>query len=145
MTWSKQELGRIGQTDDLHIAPFREDGVTYGTPTWIWSVVVEGALYVRAYNGRSSRWYRAALKQRAGRILAAGPYLAAMVGARARAATDTALGVDSGFRRALFRRGMAPSRPRSDAPAKHSRGSTYEPRRHGRSEIRRTIQTLHSD
>jgi hypothetical protein len=26
--------------------------VTYGTPTWIWSVAVDGALYVRAYNGR---------------------------------------------------------------------------------------------
>jgi hypothetical protein len=36
-TWSKQELSKIAEADDLHIAPFREDGVTYGTPTWIWS------------------------------------------------------------------------------------------------------------
>ncbi|MBV8228112.1 MAG: DUF2255 family protein [Verrucomicrobia bacterium] len=43
---------RIAQVDDLHISPLREDGVTYGTPTWIWSVAVEGALYVRAYNGQ---------------------------------------------------------------------------------------------
>jgi hypothetical protein len=72
MTWSSDELRRIAETDDLHISPFREDGVTYGTPTWIWSVVVDGALYVRAYHGQNSRWYQAALRQRAGRITATG-------------------------------------------------------------------------
>src|SRR4051812_4685480 len=70
--WSTEELGAIGSTDDLHIAPFRDDGKTYGTPTWIWSVVVGEDLYVRAYNGTSSRWYQSALKQKAGRIIAAG-------------------------------------------------------------------------
>jgi hypothetical protein len=53
-TWSKDELRKIAETDDLHISPFREDGKTYGTPTWIWSVVVDDALFVRAYNGQSS-------------------------------------------------------------------------------------------
>lgn len=117
-TWPKDELRKMAGTDDLHIAPFREDGVTYGygTPTWIWSVAVDDALYVRAYNGQSSRWYRAAMLQKAGRITAAGmtkevsfepvggpindlvddayrtkyrgsPYLNAMIGARARSAT----------------------------------------------------------
>jgi hypothetical protein len=115
--WPKDELRRIAETDDLQVAPFREDGTTYGTPTWIWSVVVDGDLYVRAYNGTRSRWYQAAQKQQAGRITAAGfteevtyepvkvnalndridaayrakyagsPYLDAMIGARARAAT----------------------------------------------------------
>ena len=42
---------RIAEADNLHISPFREDGVTYGTPTWIWSVAVDGALYFRGYNG----------------------------------------------------------------------------------------------
>jgi hypothetical protein len=65
--WSKDELRKLSESDDLHISPFREDGVTYGTPTWIWSVVVGDALYVRAYNGQNSRWYQAALRQRAGR------------------------------------------------------------------------------
>ena len=72
MTWSKDELRRIAEADDLHIAPFREDGVTYGTPTWIWSVAVDDALYVRGYNGPNSRWYQAAVRQKAGRIIAAG-------------------------------------------------------------------------
>lgn len=71
MTWSRDELGRIVETDDLHIAPFREDGVTYGTPTWIWCVSVDGDLYVRAYNGVNSRWHQAAIREKAGRITAA--------------------------------------------------------------------------
>jgi hypothetical protein len=114
-TWSKDELSKIAEGDDLHISPFREDGKTYGTPTWIWSVVVDDALYVRAYNGQKSRWYPAALRQKAGRITAAGmtkevnfeqvdglnerideayrakyrssSYLSPMIGTRARAAT----------------------------------------------------------
>lgn len=114
--WQKGDLRRISEADDLHISPFREDGETYGTPTWIWSVAVSDALYVRAYNGQASRWYQAAMRQKAGRIAAAGetrevtfapvdgpineliddayrnkyrtsPYLASMIGARACAAT----------------------------------------------------------
>jgi quercetin dioxygenase-like cupin family protein len=42
--WSKDELRKIAEADDLHISPFREDGMTYGTPTWIWSVAVDDAL-----------------------------------------------------------------------------------------------------
>ena len=115
-TWPKDELRNIADTDDLHISPLRDDGKTYGTPTWIWSVVVDGALYVRAYNGQKSRWYQAAVQQKSGRITAAGitkevtfetvdgpitdrideayrakykgsPYLNPMIGARARSAT----------------------------------------------------------
>jgi hypothetical protein len=71
-TWSNDELSKIAKTDDLHISPFCEDGVTYGTPTWIWSVVVDNSLYVRGYNGQSSRWYQAAVRQKVGRIAAAG-------------------------------------------------------------------------
>jgi len=69
---TKEEIALIAQKDDFHIAPFREDGVTTGTPTWIWSVSVDDQLFVRAYSGTSSRWYRAAMKQKAGKIKAAG-------------------------------------------------------------------------
>jgi len=114
--WSKDELRKIAEAADLHISPFREDGVTYGTPTWIWSVAVADSLYVRGYNGQKSRRYQAAARQQAGRIIAAGmtrevkfelvdgpisdrvdgayrakyhgsPYLNAMIGPRARSAT----------------------------------------------------------
>jgi hypothetical protein len=109
-------LGNVAQSDDLHIAPFREDSKTYGTLTWIWSIVVNGDLYVRAYHGVNSRWYKAALQQKAGRIQAVGttkevafepvegdineaideayrkkysssPYLSSMISHRARSAT----------------------------------------------------------
>ncbi len=70
--FSPEELQSIDRADDLKIAPFRADGVTYGTPTWIWSVVVDNDLYVRAYNGQSSRWYQSAIEQKAGHIHAAG-------------------------------------------------------------------------
>ena len=62
----------MAAADDLHISPFREDGKTYGTPTWVWSVAVDGDLYVRSYNGQNSSSYKAAMKQKAGRITAAG-------------------------------------------------------------------------
>lgn len=70
--WDPAVLASIAASDDLKISPFREDGTTYGTPTWIWSVVADDALYVRAYHGRRSRWHRAAVAQGAGRIHAAG-------------------------------------------------------------------------
>jgi hypothetical protein len=115
-SWLKDELQRVAEADDLHISPFREDGATYGTPTWVWSVAVDDTLYVRAYHGQGSRWYRAAVREKAGRVTAAGmtkevtfepadgpindriddayrakyrgsPYLSPMVGASARSAT----------------------------------------------------------
>ncbi len=72
IAWPRDELRKIAEADDLHIAPFREDGATYGTSTWIWSVAVDDVLYVRAYNGQRSRWHQAAIRQKAGRIVAAG-------------------------------------------------------------------------
>lgn len=71
-TWPIEDLRGIAETDDLHVSPFREDGATYGTPTWIWSIVHDGRLFVRAYNGTDSRWYRAAMTQQAGRTHTAG-------------------------------------------------------------------------
>lgn len=69
---TKEEIAEIAQKDDFHIAPFRADGETYGTLTWIWSVAVDGKLYVRAYNGTNSRWYKSAMSQKAGKITGAG-------------------------------------------------------------------------
>jgi hypothetical protein len=114
--WKKEDLKKMAAADDLHVSPFREDGVTYGTPTWIWSVVVDDELFARGYNGQKSRWYQAAVQQKAGRVKIAGlthevgfevvtgdlndrideayrkkyggsPYLSPMIGPRARAAT----------------------------------------------------------
>lgn len=70
--WPEEELSKIFESDDLYVAPFRGDGETYGTPTWIWSVRVDDDLYVRAYNGQDSSWYQAAVRENTGRIEAAG-------------------------------------------------------------------------
>ncbi len=43
-SWKSDELKKIGESDELHVSPFRDHGMTYGTPTWIWSVVVEELL-----------------------------------------------------------------------------------------------------
>ena len=67
-SWTASQLQSFAAADDFHISPYRHDGVTYGTPTFIWSVVAEGGLYVRPYNGTGSRWYQAALTQGGGCI-----------------------------------------------------------------------------
>ncbi|MFO9689097.1 DUF2255 family protein [Weissella confusa] len=69
MTLTTTQQETFAQADDFHIAPYRADGTTPGTLTWIWSVVVDGDLYVRAWNGQQSRWYNAAKKQGAGKIM----------------------------------------------------------------------------
>ncbi|UXV29812.1 DUF2255 family protein [Mammaliicoccus sciuri] len=66
--WSSSQLEQFKNADDMYISPFYDDGVTLGTPTWIWSVVSEGDLYVRGYNGQNSRWYQSAKTQQAGQI-----------------------------------------------------------------------------
>lgn len=71
MRWEKFALDKIGRSDDLRIAPFRPDRVTYGTLTWIWSVVVNHRISVRAYHGSNSRWHESAMTQMAGEITAA--------------------------------------------------------------------------
>ncbi|CAJ1188036.1 DUF2255 family protein [Companilactobacillus nantensis] len=71
-TLSDEQMEQFSQADDLRISPFYSDGKTYGTPTWIWSVVVDKKLYVRAWNGQQSRWYRSAVQQKAGRMHLAG-------------------------------------------------------------------------
>ena len=72
--WSADQLKAIADNDDLFVSPFREDGVTYGTPTQTWALVVGGNVYVRAANGQKSRWYQAAVAHKAGRVRVAGQY-----------------------------------------------------------------------
>ncbi|USS90585.1 DUF2255 family protein [Fructilactobacillus carniphilus] len=70
--WTAAQLQEFSEADDMKVSPFYSDGKTYGTPTWIWSVVTNDNLYVRAYNGQNSSWYQAAMQQGAGKIHLAG-------------------------------------------------------------------------
>ncbi|NQX13402.1 DUF2255 family protein [Microbacteriaceae bacterium VKM Ac-2855] len=72
--WTPDELQKIAATPDLYVAPFREDGVTFGTLTQTWALVVDGDVYVRAANGVDSRWYQAAIDQQAGRVRVGGTF-----------------------------------------------------------------------
>jgi hypothetical protein len=70
-TWTADELHRIGDAEELHIAALRTDG-TLRKPVIIWVVRVSDALYVRSGFGHAAAWYRAARLRREGRIDAAG-------------------------------------------------------------------------
>jgi hypothetical protein len=72
--WSADQLKAIAENDDLFVSPFREDGVTYGTPTQTWALVVGGKVYVRAANGQKSSWYQAAVARKTGRVRVADQY-----------------------------------------------------------------------
>jgi hypothetical protein len=71
-SFSPDVLRAIAENDDLFVSPFREDGTTYGTPTQTWALVVGDRVYVRAASGPDSRWYQAAITQKAGRVRVGG-------------------------------------------------------------------------
>jgi hypothetical protein len=69
--WTATELDKIGQAEELQIAPERPDG---SLPPYlpIWVVRDGDDLYVRSYRGPRGKWYRTAHDQRQGRIKAGG-------------------------------------------------------------------------
>lgn len=69
--WTNDELMVIGSSEELDIASLGEDGAI-GKRTTIWVVRVGDGLYVRAYRGPTSVWYRATQVRHQGRIWAAG-------------------------------------------------------------------------
>ena len=69
--WTINDLTRIGDADDLHIAPRRKDG-TLRRAVPIWVVRVGDELYVRSWRGDGGRWYRAARASGEGQVSAGG-------------------------------------------------------------------------
>ena len=69
--WTPNDLERIGAADELHLAAIRQDG-TMRNPVTIWVVRVGEELYVRAYRGRETSWFRQTQRRPAGRIVAGG-------------------------------------------------------------------------
>ncbi|QFG21120.1 DUF2255 family protein [Actinomadura sp. WMMB 499] len=70
-TWSNDDLDRIGDAEEIRIAPEEGDGGRRG-PTTIWIVRSGDDLFVRSVNGPEGRWYRAAEGTHRGRIEAGG-------------------------------------------------------------------------
>ncbi len=69
--WATSDLRRVGDAEELDLASLRADG-TLSNYTTMWVVRVEDDLYVRAYKGRESKWFRGVLRNHAGRIKAGG-------------------------------------------------------------------------
>jgi hypothetical protein len=69
--WTSDELRRVGEAEELQIAPRRRDG-TLRNPVTIWVVRVGDDLYVRSYRGHGGSWFRAAQTSHEGRIQAGG-------------------------------------------------------------------------
>lgn len=67
--WTREELDRIGGTDEIQLAPRHRDG-TLRNPVTVWVVRAGDGLYVRSWRGRSSSWFRAVQASHAGRIRA---------------------------------------------------------------------------
>jgi hypothetical protein len=70
-SWTADELNRIGDAEELEIAPRRNDG-SLRDPVPIWVVRVGDDLYVRSWRGQQGRWFRAAHASRKGHITAGG-------------------------------------------------------------------------
>ena len=70
-TWTTDELSDIGAADELQLASLRQDG-TLRKPVTIWVVRLGDELYVRAFNGQTSPWFRGTQARREGHIEAGG-------------------------------------------------------------------------
>jgi len=71
ITWTSDELNKIGNAEELQIASLRRDG-TLRNPVTIWVVCVGDDLYVRSVNGRNSAWFGGVQTRHEGHIRAGG-------------------------------------------------------------------------
>jgi hypothetical protein len=71
ITWTSNELNKIGTAEELQVASLRDDGALR-KPVTIWVVRLGDDLYVRSVNGRASAWFRGVQVRHEGRIQAGG-------------------------------------------------------------------------
>jgi len=69
--WTADELASIETADELEIASPTSSG-TLGSRRTIWVVSVDGDLFVRSVNGRTSDWFRGTQQRNEGRIRSGG-------------------------------------------------------------------------
>jgi len=71
IAWTADQLARIGDAEELRLAPRSDDGTLYSFTT-MWVVRAGDELYVRSAGGPRRPWYRYALASHEGRIQAGG-------------------------------------------------------------------------
>jgi len=71
ITWTSDELAKIGIAEELDLVSMRSDN-TLRKPVTIWVVRVDNDIYVRAYKGRTGAWFRGTLTRHEGHIRAGG-------------------------------------------------------------------------
>lgn len=69
--WTSADLDKIEKTEEMTLSSLRQDG-TLRNPVIMWVVRVDEHVYVRAYKGRTSPWFRGAQTRLQGRIRAGG-------------------------------------------------------------------------
>ena len=55
-TWTKDELQKIGASEEIELASLRRDG-TLSTAVTIWVVRLGDDLYVRSWKGAAGAWF----------------------------------------------------------------------------------------
>ncbi|GAA1654723.1 DUF2255 family protein [Actinoplanes couchii] len=71
MTWTSDELAKVGNAEELRVASYRTDGTLRPYVT-IWAVRAGDDLYVRSAYGAGNGWFRRATASGTGRIQAGG-------------------------------------------------------------------------
>jgi len=71
MSWTEQQLTRVGNATELELASRRSDG-SLRSYTTMWVVRVGDGLYVRSAGGPNRPWFRRALASGSGRVRAGG-------------------------------------------------------------------------
>jgi len=66
-TWTPEELDSLDRTREIRVAGRRDDG-SLRPLTIVWTVVVDGAVYVRSYKGADGKWYQGVLRGMTGAI-----------------------------------------------------------------------------
>ena len=91
--WTKDELKRIGDAQELQLASVRADR-SLGRYTTMWVVRVGDEIYVRSAGGPERAWYRDAKTSGAGRIRAGGVERDVTF---AKASADTHTAIDAAY------------------------------------------------
>jgi hypothetical protein len=70
-SWTREELARIEQADELDLSSQRRDG-SLRDPVTIWVVRDGDDFYVRSIHGRAGAWFRGTQTRRQGHIRSGG-------------------------------------------------------------------------